>query len=96
MINNVPDSPLAYTFSASTTFGSCDGSHPPLFSIRPGVDIEDALVHVSVLLRAAYEINTQVVEKTDESTREFLWGSQQLLEMAKSLTLAVLDGIEAR
>ncbi|MDD0976359.1 DUF6124 family protein [Pseudomonas fontis] len=96
MIKIVPDPPLAYTLPASASFGSCDGSHPPLFAIQPGVDIEDALVHVSVLLRAAYEINTQVVEKTDESTREFLWGSQQLLEMAKSLTLAVLDGIEAR
>lgn len=96
MIKVVPDPPLAYTFPAHANFGSCDGSHPPLFAVRDGVDIEDALVHISVLLRAAYEINTQAVEKAEDNPRALLWGSQQLTEMAKSLTLSVLDGIEAR
>ncbi|MHC2148673.1 DUF3077 domain-containing protein [Pseudomonas sp. 210_17 TE3656] len=51
MTKPVPDPPL--TTQTSTTFGSCNGSHDPLFAVRAGVSSEDALVHASVLLKSA-------------------------------------------
>ncbi|PWB33109.1 hypothetical protein DCO48_10620 [Pseudomonas sp. SDI] len=98
MIKIVPDPPLGNTLptTAHATFGSCSGSHAPLFAVREGVDMEDALVHISVLVKAAYETNVQACEKAGDELRGLLWAGQHSLEMAKALTDAVLDGVEAR
>ncbi|WP_408980711.1 DUF3077 domain-containing protein [Pseudomonas sp. B21-012] len=50
MTKPVPDPPLST--QTSTTFGSCNGSHDPLFAVRAGVSSEDALIHTSTLLKA--------------------------------------------
>ncbi|MGF6592150.1 DUF3077 domain-containing protein [Pseudomonas sp. 2835] len=96
MIKIVPDPPPAGAPAKTTCtlFGSCDGSHDPLFAVRAGVDIEDALVHISVLQRCAFVTNAQALEKADADLRELLWATQHSLEMAKALTEAVLDGLE--
>lgn len=54
MTKGLPDPPASLT-TAPTSFSTCESSHPPLFSVRPGVDLEDALVHLSTLLRGASE-----------------------------------------
>lgn len=30
--------------TVSTTFGSCDAGHPPMFNVRKGLEAEDVLV----------------------------------------------------
>ena len=94
MTKPVPDPPLVTKIS--TTFGSCDGSHEPLFAVRPGVSAEDALVHASVLLKSAYRTNAHACDMVDAEVRELLWATEQSLEMSLALVEALLDEVEAR
>ncbi|WP_166366918.1 DUF3077 domain-containing protein [Pseudomonas akapageensis] len=92
----VPDPP---TFNlgqtAETHFGACDG-HAPLFSVRPGISAEDALVHAALYLKCASDTGPQVVEHSNEVGRGFAWSTLHSVQMARALIEAVLDGIEAR
>ena len=93
----VPDPPhetLAPT--ANTLFGLCGAGHDPMFLVRPGIEPHDALVHVSLFLRGAYDTAHQASETADESAKGFLWSTMHSVEMAKGLVDALLDGIEAR
>ncbi len=63
-----------------------------LFSVRPGVGIEEALVHVALLLKCAEEVS-------DESTRQgsgletgLIWSMVHSVEMARAVVEALLDG----
>lgn len=94
MTKPVPDPPLVTR--TSTTFGSCNGSHPPLFAVRTGVSSEDALVHASILLKSAYQTNAQACEKVEPDVRGLLWATQHSLEMSLALVEALLDEVEAR
>ena len=40
MTKGLPDSPVRAT-TASSSFSSCECTHPPLFAVRSGVDYED-------------------------------------------------------
>ncbi|MDD2050099.1 DUF3077 domain-containing protein [Pseudomonas putida] len=77
MTKIVPDPPP--TTQTSTTFGSCNGSHDPLFSVRAGVSSEDALVHASVLLKSAYQTNAHACGMVEarSATAAVLRRSQQ-------------------
>ncbi|PWB32951.1 hypothetical protein DCO48_11175 [Pseudomonas sp. SDI] len=92
----VPDPPPAgapvTTFS--TAFASCSGSHDPVFAVRAGVDIEDALVHLSVLLRCAQVTTVKALELAEGEQQSLLWSTQQSLDMSHALTEAVLKGVE--
>ncbi|MHC2148675.1 hypothetical protein [Pseudomonas sp. 210_17 TE3656] len=77
MTKPVPDPPL--TTQTSTTFGSCNGSHDPLFAVRAGVSSEDALIHA----HACEMVNAEV--------RGLLWATEQSLEMSLALVEALLD-----
>ncbi|MFK0089700.1 DUF6124 family protein [Pseudomonas sp. NPDC090755] len=94
MTKPVPDPPLVT--KTSTTFGSCNGSHAPLFAVRTGVSSEDALVHASILLKSAYQTNAQACEKVEPDVRGLLWATQHSLEMSLALVEALLDEVEAR
>ncbi|MBM3103577.1 DUF3077 domain-containing protein [Pseudomonas sp. P66] len=94
MTKPVPDPPL--TTTTSTTFGSCNGSHDPLFSVRADITFEDALVHTSVLLKSAYQTTELACDRVDEEVRRLLWSTERLIEMALALVEALLDEVEAR
>jgi hypothetical protein len=92
----VPDPPaLPLGETAETLFGACDG-HAPLFTVRPGISIEDALVHAALYLRCASDTGAQALEYTAEPGRGFAWATVHSVEMARGLVEAVLDGIEVR
>ncbi|ROL64680.1 DUF3077 domain-containing protein [Pseudomonas vranovensis] len=73
MTKPVPDPPLSP--QTSTTFGSCNGSHDPLFAVRAGVSSEDALIHTSTLLKSAYQTNAHACERIDAEVRGLLWAA---------------------
>ncbi|UVJ46282.1 DUF3077 domain-containing protein [Pseudomonas sp. LS1212] len=92
----VPDPPAFYfRETAETSIGACDG-HAPLFTVRPGISAEDALVHAALYLRCASDNGQQAMEYTAEPGRGFAWATQHSVQIAKALIDAVLDGIEAR
>jgi len=60
MTKAIPDPPRRRT-TVSASFGSCEQSHPPLFSVCAGVELEDALVHLSTLLKGACASNLKAL-----------------------------------
>lgn len=92
----VPDPPRTMLgVTANTTFGSCDAGHPPMFTVREGLEAEDVLVHVSLLLEGIHDTTKQACEHIPElPNRGLLWSSLHSAEMAKGLVDAVLDGLE--
>ncbi|WP_442113814.1 DUF6124 family protein [Pseudomonas sp. NUPR-001] len=95
MTKIVPDPPPSTT-QTSTTFGTCNGSHDPLFAVRAGVSSEDALVHACVLLKSAFQTNAHACDRVNAEVRGLLWATEQSLEMSLALVEAVLDEVEAR
>jgi len=92
----VPDPPPAGALphTASTPFGACAAGHPPLFTVRAGIEAHDALVHASMYLRCANDTGMQACDKVDPDTRGLIWATLHSIEMAKGLVEALLDGIE--
>jgi len=75
------------------TFGTCNGHHEPIFSVRPGVLAEDALIHTLHLLQSIYQSVTLAREDARGDARRLLWGTQMSLEMAEALVNKVRDGL---
>lgn len=98
MTKIVPDPPQSLLGKTATTaFGCCDAGHAPLFTVRSGIDAEDALVHVSLLLQGIYDTAQQACEHIDDIPKKgLLWSTLHSAEMAKGLVDAVLDGIETQ
>ncbi|MEE1925314.1 hypothetical protein V0R50_26395 [Pseudomonas sp. 148P] len=102
MKKHVPDPPpdvTAPTRRLTTThthFATISRKHAPLFAIRAGVDIEDALAHLATALRAAMETNLQLCDLADRKHGDLLWATQQSLEIAHALTLSLLSSVESR
>lgn len=97
MTKIVPDPPQ-YRFgkTAETPFGSCDAGHPPLFAVRDGIEAEDALVHVSLLLEGIYDTAQQACEHIHGLPKKgLLLSTLHSAEMAIGLVDAVLDGIDS-
>ncbi|HKS13047.1 MAG TPA: DUF3077 domain-containing protein [Pseudomonas sp.] len=92
----VPDPPRTLLgVTASTTFGSCDAGHPPMFTVREGLEAEDVLVHVSLLLEGIYDTTKQACDQmVGLPNKGLLWSTLHSAEMAKGLVDAVLDGLE--
>ncbi|MGE8407717.1 MAG: DUF3077 domain-containing protein [Pseudomonas sp.] len=96
MIKIVPDPPASSQrpTTAHTQFGACHGSHPPLFAVSAGIDIEDALVHLAMSLKSAFETNAQVCEMADRPLRGLVWATQHSLEISQALVESLLSGVE--
>ncbi|UVJ45487.1 DUF3077 domain-containing protein [Pseudomonas sp. LS1212] len=96
-MNKIVPDPPSYLLSktASTAFGSCDAGHDPLFAVREGIDLEDALVHISLLLAGVCDTAQQACEHPAGHERKgLLWANLHSAEAAKGLVDALLDGIE--
>ncbi|MNG88755.1 hypothetical protein D3C79_476040 [compost metagenome] len=93
MTKGLPDPPARAT-TASSVFGNCECSHPPLFAVRSGVELEDALVHLSTLLKGAFAINLKAMELATGNCRDLLLGNDHGLDAAKAVVEALLDGVE--
>ena len=93
MTKGLPDPPTRAT-TASSAFGNCERSHPPLFAVRSGVDFEDALVHLSTLLKEAFATNLKAMEHATDTCRDLLLSNDHALDSAKAVVEALLDGVE--
>ncbi|MEG0121376.1 MAG: DUF3077 domain-containing protein [Pseudomonas sp.] len=93
----VPDPPIpSLCPTLEKPFGDCDAGHPQLFSVNAGIAPHDALVHLSLYLRCAYDTGYKAIEGVDESAKGFLWSTLHSVEMAKGLAEALLDALENR
>ncbi|MCP8347387.1 DUF3077 domain-containing protein [Pseudomonas sp. FBF18] len=97
MTKIVPDPPLTTTRRKPvyTAFGCCNGNHPPLFSVCEGIELEDALVHLSLQIQCAKDTTAQACERADEQFKTLLIAAQQSLEMSNVLIDSMLDAMEA-
>ncbi|NIF28060.1 hypothetical protein F3J44_16965 [Pantoea sp. Tr-811] len=89
----VPDPPLPKT--SPRAFGRCDAGHEALFSVNPNICAADALVHIALYLRCAYETGYKTLDYLSEEGRGMYWSSLHAVEMAEGLVEAILDGIES-
>ncbi|MFJ4372711.1 DUF3077 domain-containing protein [Pseudomonas japonica] len=92
----VPDPPSAiFGKTAMVAFGHCKAGHNPMFTVRAGIEAEDALVQASLLIKGIHDTLQQLTEFAEEVPRNgMLFSSMYSAEMAKGLVDAVLDGIE--
>lgn len=91
MMKIVPDPPRLTT--VHTYFNACNDSHKPLFAVCEGVDIEDALVHLSMTLKSAFETNMQVCEQADRALGGLAWATYHSLEISQALVDSLLGGV---
>ncbi|NBA93863.1 DUF3077 domain-containing protein [Pseudomonas sp. R5(2019)] len=83
--------------TATATFTTCNGSHDPLFAVREGVALEDALVHITNLLTGIEAVSHKACEHTSDSElKGLLWSNLHSAEAARSLAEALLDGMEEK
>jgi len=92
----VPDPPASSrrALTVHTPFAACDGHHHPLFAVCAGATVDDALSHLAVMLRCAYETNFEACETVkDKHLTGMLWATQHTLEASLALTESMLRGI---
>ena len=92
MINPVPDPPR----TAHTHFATCNGTHPPLFSVCEGASMEDVLVHLTMSLSSAYETNYQVCESASKPMQSLAWATQHSLEICQALVESLLKKADGK
>ena len=92
----VPDPPLKLNPTTEQSFCTCHSSHPPIFTVRAGIDAADALVHVSMLAHSIQEIaDDYALHHTPEANRAMIWSIQHSAETVRALTEGLLDAMEA-
>ncbi|MHA6194388.1 hypothetical protein ACX3YG_08465 [Pseudomonas wadenswilerensis] len=96
MKKTVPDPPTRHLFTTHTHFATTHRSHAPLFAVRAGIHVDDALMHVASALRSATETNLQLCDLADREYGDLLWATQQSLEIAQALVGSLLSSIEQR
>lgn len=64
--------------------------------MHSGVDYEDALVHLSTLLKGAFATNLKALELAKGTCRDQLLSNDHGLDSAKAVVEALLDGVEAQ
>ncbi|AKA26690.1 hypothetical protein [Pseudomonas chlororaphis] len=62
------------------------------FTVRPGISAEEALLHVSILLKAAEEVSDEITERASGVERGLIWSMIHSVEMARGVVDALLDG----
>ncbi|AZD31608.1 hypothetical protein [Pseudomonas chlororaphis] len=81
--------------SLGSTLGSAVG-RDSLFCVREGISAEEALVHVSILLKAAEEVSDEITERASGIERGLIWSMIHSVEMARAVVDALLDGSAGR
>ncbi|WP_175649761.1 hypothetical protein [Pseudomonas sp. Marseille-P9899] len=96
MIKIVPDPPSSTPRRCTlhTRFSTCNSGHKPLFAICDGVDIEDALMHLSMSLKAAFETNAQLCEMIEKPLGGLAWSTWHSLEICEALVESLLGKVE--
>lgn len=88
-MHNDPDFPV---FTTQRDFGDCGANDQPLFSVRAGVPLEDALVQISQLLKCAsataYELSDCGLPQ-----RGLIGSTLHCLEGARALVDSLLKGL---
>ncbi|QNH79638.1 hypothetical protein GGD92_15815 [Pseudomonas protegens] len=67
-----------------------------LFAIREGITAEEALLHVSLLLKSAEEVSDEITERGSGIERGLIWSLVHSVEMARAVVDALLDGSRHR
>ncbi|SEC95639.1 hypothetical protein SAMN05216178_5548 [Pseudomonas saponiphila] len=67
-----------------------------LFAIREGINAEEALLHVSLLLKSAEEVSDEITERGSGIERGLIWSLVHSVEMARAVVDALLDGSRHR
>jgi len=62
------------------------------FAVLPGISTEEALLHVSMLLKAAEEVSDEITEHASGIERGLIWSLVHSVEMAHGVVDALLDG----
>ncbi|BCQ66903.1 hypothetical protein PEQA60_08930 [Pseudomonas sp. Eqa60] len=62
------------------------------FTVLPGISAEEALLHVSMLLKAAEEVSDEITEQASGVERGLIWSLVHSVEMARGVVDALLDG----
>ncbi|WDH51008.1 DUF3077 domain-containing protein [Pseudomonas chlororaphis] len=81
--------------TGSSSFGCRDGNGRPLFAVRPGVSTEEALLHVSLLLKCAEETADEITSASGIE-RGLIWSMIHSVEMARAVVDALLDGARSQ
>jgi len=89
----VPDPPHTTTH---THFATTHRSHAPLFAVRAGIAVDDALMHVASALKSAIETNLQLCDLDDRKHGDLMWATQQSLEIAQAVVGPLLAAAEMR
>lgn len=89
----LPDPSLPRT--TSHAFGRCEDGHPPLYAVNPNIALEDALVHVALHLRCAYETGILAVDHLREEGRGLFWANLHAVEVAEGIVDALLNSFES-
>ncbi|MFS1288883.1 hypothetical protein ACLRDI_14275 [Pseudomonas piscis] len=63
-----------------------------MFNVRSGISAEEALVHVSMLLKAAEEVSDEITKQASGVERGLIWSLVHSVEMARGVVDALLDG----
>ncbi|AIS13986.1 hypothetical protein JM49_20725 [Pseudomonas chlororaphis subsp. aurantiaca] len=77
----------------SQPFGLRDAQQRPLFAVQAGVNAEEALMHVSLLLKCAEEVSDEITEQGSGIERGLIWSMVHSVEMARAVVDALLDGV---
>ncbi|QEN48891.1 DUF6124 family protein [Pseudomonas protegens] len=65
--------------------------HQSMFSVRPGINAEEALVHVSLLLDCAVQVSDEITERASGVERGLIWSMIHSVEMARAVVDSLLD-----
>ncbi|EJL09515.1 DUF6124 family protein [Pseudomonas chlororaphis] len=88
---------LAANTAETSTLGNLKATVPAavgrdaLFSVRPDVTAEEALVHVSLLLDCAVQVSDEISERASGVERGLIWSMIHSVEMANAVVNALLD-----
>lgn len=75
--------------TTSLAFGMLDSRQQPFFSVNPGISLDDALCHLSHLLRCAHEAAYELTDG-DGSSKGLVWSALHHIEGAKGLVDALI------
>ncbi|RON51920.1 DUF3077 domain-containing protein [Pseudomonas frederiksbergensis] len=80
----------------STPFSPCDHVDHHLFAVQPDIPLVDALEHATVYLSCAEALAHQAPNATrPEHIATLRWASKHMLDTARSLVQASVDGLHA-
>ncbi|WEK11506.1 MAG: DUF3077 domain-containing protein [Candidatus Pseudomonas colombiensis] len=84
---------LLHTLKATRErpFGLRDAHGQALYTVQPGISAEDALAHVSLLLKCAEEVSDEITEQASGIERGLIWSMVHSVEMARAVVDALLD-----